>query len=136
MRINVEWYNLQLFAGSPVFWERVDLSNRHELLNSLVGDLFAFFLEFSDKLLEAVNQKSLDFASEHFTFAVLHAHFLQLLVIVQEELQILERNIHLEVGTIGPMFLDGGPAARLGIFIDLAFDLGGRVSQQNGRGHI
>lgn len=70
------------------------------MLDIVVCYFLAAFLEFLYKFLDAIDEDSLDFASEHFTTAVLLANLLQPGVVFEEESQILVWNIHVKVSTL------------------------------------
>lgn len=77
------------------------------MLDGLVGNLLAFFLERSNELLEAVNKNCLNLAGEQLSLAVLLAYLFQFLVVLEEEGKVLERNINFQISAVCAVLLNG-----------------------------
>jgi len=80
------------------------------------------FLQTFDKFL-------LDLTCEHLSLAVLFSDLFKSIIIFEEELKILERNINFQVGSISFMFFESGTTSREGIFINFGLDLIGLISE-------
>lgn len=105
----------------------------HILGHDLIGDLGATLLESLDIGLKLGDTLLLDLARHHLSALVLSANALQFLIILEEESQVLERNVVLGVTTKLTLQLGGVLAAREGVLVDLVLDLVGSVAHKDGR---
>ena len=64
------------------------------------------------------------------------AHALPLLVVIQEEPEVLIRDVHIRVPTEPPVLLDRLLSAREAVLVDLVLDLRGRVVHVYARVHV
>lgn len=87
-------------------------------------------LEIRYELLEHLNQNLFDFARHHLARTVLLANIFKFVVVFQEELQILERHVDVQVGSLLSLLLQSWLAAAKGILIDFLLDIISTVSQQ------
>ena len=78
------------------------------------------FLELGDERLDYIDASLLELAREHLALGVRYADALQLLVVLQEEAQVLERDVDLGVATQLAVLLDGVLPSREGVFVDLS----------------
>eukprot|EP00754_Rhynchopus_humris_P036804 Rhum_TRINITY_DN18897_c0_g1::Rhum_TRINITY_DN18897_c0_g1_i1::g.168709::m.168709 len=83
---------------------------------------------------DCLSQNLLDVSSQHDARGVVLTDLLQLLVIVQEERQPLERHIDVGAPALGHVLLQVGTAAAEAVRVDLLLDLLRRVREEDGRG--
>ena len=116
----------------PLSWHLFNLANTHEVLHVGIGDGSARVLQPLAELLHHADQEGLDLSGEELALTVPHSDVLKPIVVLQEESQVLEGYINVKVAAIGPMLLYGLPTSRLGILVDLAFDVSLSVRHQDG----
>jgi len=104
----------------------------HVLGHNLLGDLGPALLEVLDVLLQLGDTNLLQLASHHLAFLIGSADAFQLLIILQEESQVLERHIHLGVAAQLAVHLGGFLATREGKLVDLVLDLVRCVAHEDG----
>mmetsp|Transcript_19259 Transcript_19259/g.33229 ORF Transcript_19259/g.33229 Transcript_19259/m.33229 type:complete len:233 (-) Transcript_19259:454-1152(-) len=90
----------------------------------------------ADQVTQHFDQLLLDVACEHAPRAILLADARQLFVVLQEEVQVLPRHIHLQVCAQCSVLFNGGPAPTERVLVDLALDLCGGVVHEDGGGDV
>ena len=103
--------------------QRIDFPDCHELPDVFISDLASPFLELFDKHLEHINKHFLDLSSHHFSAAVLLPNLFKLFVVFQKELQVLERHVDFQVGSVSFVLFKGSSTTRVGVFIDFFLNI-------------
>mmetsp|Transcript_3736 Transcript_3736/g.9327 ORF Transcript_3736/g.9327 Transcript_3736/m.9327 type:complete len:359 (-) Transcript_3736:1020-2096(-) len=114
----------------------LEASGVHEGPDVLVSDLRTRVLMSLDDGLQHVHQLLLDLTRQQPPRGVVVADSLELLVVLHQIGQILVRDIHRQIGTEFSVLLNGRPAAREGVFVDLGLDLLRRVRHEDGTRHL
>ena len=89
----------------PSLGEGVNLPDCHEVSDVILSNLCSFFLEIFHKFLQYFDKYLFDFSCEHLSLGVLLLDLFEFIIILEEEHEILEGDVHVEVGPIGAVLL-------------------------------
>jgi hypothetical protein len=108
------------FNSSSLKFQR---SHSHEIRYHFRSDLCFPLGVFYHRHLDDINQFFLHLTGQHFARAIIGINLLQSLVVLEEERQILTRDIHGQIGSFLSLFFESGSSTTEGVFIDFIFDL-------------